>query len=56
MNRLLVILLDKARSRSQGGLGLGLSLAQAIIKQHNGTIKVLDNKPCGTIMQLSLPL
>lgn len=47
---------DKARSRSQGGLGLGLSLAQAIVKQHRGTIKILDNKPCGTTMQVSLPL
>lgn len=47
---------DKARSRSQGGLGLGLSLAQAIIRQHRGAIKILDNKPCGTIMQVSFPL
>ena len=47
---------DKARSRSQGGLGLGLSLAQAIVHQHRGCIKVLDNKPCGTIMQVLLPL
>lgn len=47
---------DKARSRSQGGLGLGLSLAQAIVRQHHGSIKVLDNKPCGTIMQVLLPL
>lgn len=43
---------DKARSRSQGGFGLGLSLAQAIAKQHGAVIKVLDNKPKGTIMQV----
>ena len=47
---------DKARSRSQGGLGLGLSLAHAIVRQHQGKIKILDNKPCGTIMQVLLPL
>ena len=47
---------DKARSRGQGGLGLGLSLAQAIVQQHQGVIKILDNKPCGTIMQVLLPL
>lgn len=47
---------DKARSRSQGGLGLGLSLAQAIVRQHKGSIRVLDNKPCGTIMEVTLPL
>lgn len=46
---------DKARSRSQGGLGLGLSLAWAIVQQHRGSIKVLDNKPQGTIMYVQLP-
>ena len=46
---------DKARSRSQGGLGLGLSLARTIVLQHHGEIKILDNKPCGTIMQVLLP-
>lgn len=47
---------DKARSRSQGGLGLGLSLAQAIVQQHHGEISILDNKPCGTIMQVLFTL
>lgn len=46
---------DKARSRSQGGLGLGLSLAWAIVHQHSGSIKALDNKPQGTIMYVKLP-
>ena len=46
---------DKARSRSQGGLGLGLSLALAIVRQHGGSIKVLDNKPQGTVMYVQLP-
>ena len=44
---------DKARSRSHGGLGLGLSLA--IVRQHGGSIKVLDNKPRGTVMYVKLP-
>ena len=47
---------DKARSRSQGGLGLGLSLALAIVRQHGGSIKVLDNKPQGTIMSVKMPV
>lgn len=47
---------DKACSRSQGGLGLGLSLAHSIVRQHQGEIRILDNKPCGTIMQVLLPL
>ena len=46
---------DKARSRSQGGLGLGLSLALAIVRQHGGSIKVLDNKPQGTVMHVQMP-
>ena len=44
---------DKARSRSQGGFGLGLSLAQEIAKQHGAVITIKDNKPSGTIMQVT---
>lgn len=47
---------DKARSRASGGFGLGLSLAQAIVQQHGGSIEVRDNEPQGTVMQVSLPL
>lgn len=46
---------DKARSRSEGGLGLGLALALAIVKQHRGTIKILDNELHGTIFRVELP-
>lgn len=46
---------DKARSREQGGLGLGLALAEAIVRRHHGTIKVRDNQPRGTIMEIALP-
>ena len=47
---------DKARSRSQGGLGLGLSLAWAIVHQHGGSIEAFDNQPQGTVMYVHLPL
>lgn len=47
---------DKARSRSQGGLGLGLSLAWAIVHQHGGSIEAFDNQPQGTVMYVQLPL
>ena len=43
---------DKARSRSQGGFGLGLSLALGIANEHGAVIRILDNKPKGTIMQV----
>lgn len=41
--------------KARGGLGLGLSLALAIVRQHGGSIKVLDNKPRGTVMYVKLP-
>ena len=47
---------DKARSRSMGGLGLGLSLAKAIVEQHHGKIWVEDNKPHGSVFVVELPL
>lgn len=34
---------DKSRSREIGGIGLGLSIANSIIKKHDGTITVYDN-------------
>ncbi len=46
---------DKARSRTQGGLGLGLSLAWAIVHQHGGSIEAFDNQPQGTVMYVQLP-
>lgn len=46
---------DKARSRSMGGLGLGLALAKAIVEHHHGDIWVEDNKPKGSIFIVQLP-
>lgn len=46
---------DKARNRETGGSGLGLSIADVIIKAHNGTIKASHNKPKGTIFTIRLP-
>ncbi len=45
---------DKARNRETGGSGLGLSIADVIIKAHNGTIKVSHNKPKGTVFTIRL--
>lgn len=48
---------DKARSRSMGGLGLGLSLAKAIVTEHKGKICIEDNKTGkGSVFNISLPL
>lgn len=43
-------------TRSTKGTGLGLYIVREIIRAHNGTIRILDNQPKGTIMSLRLPL
>ena len=43
------------RNKSKG-TGLGLVVAQGIIKAHGGEIKVIDNKPHGTIFRIVLPV
>ena len=43
-----------AKSRSQPGNGLGLSLVQAVIELHQGTITLGDNEP-GLVVTLELP-
>ena len=46
---------DKARSRAAGGAGLGLSLAQGIMKLHDGELTVASAPGKGTTATLSLP-
>ncbi|CCD99127.1 ATP-binding protein [Bradyrhizobium sp. STM 3809] len=46
--------LDQARSA--GGFGLGLSIAQEIMKKHEGAIALMPNMPRGLRVRLSLPL
>ena len=46
---------DRARNRETGGSGLGLSIADTIVKAHNGTIKASHNIPKGTIFAIRLP-
>lgn len=48
--------LEKSRNRSTGGVGLGLTVAQAIVQAHGGTI-VLTNRPAGGLeVRVSLPV
>ena len=47
---------DKARSRSLGGAGLGLSIAQWIVQQHQGKITVESTLGAGSIFRVELPL
>ncbi len=43
------------RSRSQPGLGLGLTLTNAIVKAHSGTITVQSKLNSGTVFTIALP-
>ncbi len=53
--------LDKSKvfdlyySKKKGGSGLGLAIVQRIITEHNGTIRVEDNKPQGARFIIELP-
>ena len=46
--------IDKSRS-TESGYGLGLSIAQEIIKIHNGTISVKSSKK-GSVFTVELPV
>ncbi|MDX1941860.1 MAG: ATP-binding protein [Saprospiraceae bacterium] len=43
-------------TRKTKGTGLGLYIVEQIVKAHDGTIEVLDNKPRGTIFRVELPI
>jgi two-component system, NtrC family, nitrogen regulation sensor histidine kinase NtrY len=43
-------------STKRGGTGLGLVIVKSIISDHNGFIRVRDNKPTGTIITIELPV
>lgn len=45
---------DKSHSKKIEGTGLGLSIASTIVEMHNGTIKVKNNEPKGTIFIVKL--
>lgn len=43
-------------TRTTKGTGLGLYIVQQIIRAHNGSIRVRNNEPKGTIFSIELPL
>ncbi len=46
---------DKARTGSEGGHGLGLAIAQAIAREHGGSIEVASSADAGTTFTVQLP-
>jgi two-component system nitrogen regulation sensor histidine kinase NtrY len=43
-------------STKKGGTGLGLAIVSAIVSDHNGYLRVRDNKPRGTVFSIELPV
>lgn len=41
-------------TRQEKGTGLGLYIVKKVLDMHQGTIKVLDNRPSGTIFEITL--
>lgn len=41
---------------TKGSMGLGLSISEEIIKQHNGTLKFIQNDNSSTTVVISLPI
>ena len=42
-------------SRKKRGTGMGLAIVHRIVSDHNGTIRVSDNLPRGTVFTIELP-
>jgi heavy metal sensor kinase len=47
---------DKARARTDGGVGLGLAIAKIIAESHKGTIGVESEVGKGTTFRISIPV
>jgi two-component system OmpR family sensor kinase len=47
--------IDDARSRTSGGSGLGLSIVDAIVRAHGGSITADHNDPHGLVLEVRLP-
>jgi signal transduction histidine kinase len=43
-------------TRHSTGTGLGLYIVQQVLKAHQGSVSILDNKPTGTVFEVQIPL
>ena len=47
-------MVDKSRSRKEGGAGIGMALCQKIIQLHEGTLQIDSRLGEGTVMKVFL--
>lgn len=49
-------MVDKSRSRKEGGAGIGMALCQRIIQLHEGTLQIDSRLGEGTVMKVVFPM
>lgn len=49
-------MVDKSRSRKEGGAGIGMALCLKIINLHKGTLKIDSKLGEGTVMRVVFPV
>jgi signal transduction histidine kinase len=47
---------DSSSTREAGGTGLGLSIVRRLIDGHDGTVRIQDNTPKGTVFVVTIPV
>ena len=47
---------DESRDRKIGGTGLGLTIADRVVRRHQGVISAKNNAPKGLLIEMMLPL
>ena len=47
---------DSSSTREAGGTGLGLSIVRRLIDGHDGTVRITDNTPKGTVFVVTIPV
>jgi signal transduction histidine kinase len=46
---------DSSSTREQGGTGLGLSIVKRLVDAHDGSVRIEDNDPRGTVFVVTIP-
>ena len=49
-------MVDKSRSRKEGGAGIGMALCQKIIQLHNGLMEIDSRLGEGTVIKVLFPM